>query len=153
MSTAKDQQPIRKQSRRLDALLRQLLRVPAGVRGTLSRIYTRCGKPTCWCARQPQGHPHTRLTWSQNGTLRTCKVPADRLAEVIRLTRNHRRFRTLRRQLRAAQTDLAGLLDVYEQAITDDTRSALAFPPPPAQTVTTTPKRRRKEAPSRKQNP
>jgi len=122
---------VRDQFQRLRALLEQLLELPAGVRGTFSRVYTRCGKPTCWCAHDRRGHPHTRLTWSENGTLMTRKVPADQIQAVIRLTANYRRFRTLRRQLGNLHDEIDRRLDRYEQSVIARTRTALKFLPPP----------------------
>jgi hypothetical protein len=140
---------VRDQGRRLCALLDQLLALPAGVRGTFSRIYTRCGKPTCWCAREPQGHPHTRLTWSENGTLITRKVPGDQIQEVLRLTANYRRFRALRRQLRELQGEIDRRLDRYEQDVTVRARRALKFLPPPPKMGSNGAERGRKQAAGR----
>jgi hypothetical protein len=133
MSTGILKKQLGEQRRELNALLEQLLALPAGLRGTFSRVYTRCGKAACWCARQPRGHPHTRLTWSENGQLRTRKVPAEQAQEIIRLTQHYRRSRALRRQLRMAITELLRGLERYEQSRTDRTRSALKFLPPPPQ--------------------
>lgn len=134
MSTGNFKQQLGEQRRRLNALVEHLLALPAGLRGTFSRVYTRCGKAACWCAHQPRGHPHTRLTWSENGQLRTRKVPADQAQEIIRLTQHYRRARALRRQLRTAITELLHGLDRYEQSRTDRTRSAMKFLPPPPKT-------------------
>jgi len=150
MSTEISAQRLRKQQRHLGALLEQLLGLPAGLRGTFSRIYTRCGKPTCWCTHEPMGHPHTRITWSENGKLTTRKVPADQTQTVINLTNNYRRFRSLRRQRRAAQAEMAGWLDQYEQSIIDRSRRALKFLPPPPKMAPVATRRRRKTEPERK---
>ena len=134
MSTGILKKQLRDQRRHLNALVEELLALPAGLRGTFSRVYTRCGKATCWCAHEPRGHPHTRLTWSENGQLLTRKVPAAMAPRIITLTQHYRRGRALRRQLRTAITELLGGLDRYEQSVADRTRSGLKFLPPPPKT-------------------
>ena len=59
-------------------LLRELLRGRPHLRGSFHQVYTRCGKPNCWCAKADKGHPHVRLTWSEAGNFVTRKVPAGR---------------------------------------------------------------------------
>jgi hypothetical protein len=97
------------------------------LRGSFSRISTRCGRANCWCAHSPKGHPHTRLTWSQNGQLTTRKVPADQKERVLEWTHNYRQFRARRRKLRALHRQIQNLLDQYEQALLAQTRKPLSF--------------------------
>ena len=144
MSTRLFGKHLRHRIGRWNVLLKRLQRLPAGLRGSFSRVYTRCGKSTCWCAHKPQGHPHCRLTWSENGKLITRKVPVEQVQEVLRLTQNYRRFRSLRRQLRAVHNEIVGELDRYEQSLIDRTRSALPFLPPPAKMEAIAPKPRQK---------
>ena len=130
MSTGIVKKTLRGKLRRLNSRLEYLLGLPAGLRGTFSRVYTRCGKPSCWCARASQGHPHTRITWSENGKLFTRKVPAERAQDVAKLADNYRHFRAVRRQLRTALAELATLLDLYEQSVIGPTGNALLSLPP-----------------------
>ena len=114
---------LHQQSARLD----QLLQTPSVLRGSCSRVFTRCGKPNCWCAQSAKGHPHARITWSENGKLITRKVPAEQLEHVRRLTANYRQFRATRRQLTAAQTRLRSLLDRYEMVLVAQARKPMKF--------------------------
>ena len=115
MSRAQLRQQIARLRQRGRALLDQLLRLQPLLRGSFAQVYTRCGKPNCWCAHGVRGHPHLRLTWSENGRLTTRKVPSPAVERVRLWTGNYRQFRALRRQLLALQTQLQERLDQYEQ--------------------------------------
>ena len=112
---------------RHDELMEQLVHTPPILRGTVSRIHTRCGKPTCWCAQSSQGHPHVRIAWSENGKLLTRKVPADQLERIEELTESYRCFRSQRRQLLALQSRIRDLLDSYEKTLSAQIRQPLPF--------------------------
>ncbi len=98
-------------------LLDQLFQIQPLLRGSFSQVYTRCGKANCWCAHSAKGHPHLRLTWSENGVLTTRKVPAPAADQVRQLTGNYRQFRSLRRKLLGLQARMQDLLDQYEQSL------------------------------------
>lgn len=117
MSSPLLKQKIRKLAQRGHDLLDQLLQIQPLLRGSFTQIHTRCGKPNCWCAQSPKGHPHLRLTWSENGHLTTRKIPAQAAERVRELTQNYRQFRALRRQLLALQAQAQELLDHYEQSL------------------------------------
>src|SRR5258708_20875225 len=92
-------------------LLKQLLRPPRLLRGTFHKVYTRCGKPNCWCAKARKGHPHVRLSWSEGGTMITRKVAATERKLVAKLTGNYRQFCEQRRQLHALEVKIQDPLD------------------------------------------
>lgn len=98
-------------------LLEQLLQSPPLLRGSFRQVFTRCGKANCWCAQAAQGHPHARLTWSEQGQLTTRKVPPEAVNRVRQLTDNYRQFRSQRGQLLALELRLYQLLDGLEQAL------------------------------------
>jgi hypothetical protein len=102
--------------------MKKLLEGGPMLRGSVGRVFTRCGKPTCWCAKSPQGHPHTRMTWSQEGQMVTRKVPAEAIQQILELTHQYRRFRSDRRTLLALQIKLQNLLDRYEETLTHQAR-------------------------------
>jgi len=108
-------------------LLKQLLGHQRILRGSFHQVYTRCGKSNCWCAKAPKGHPHARLTWSEQGTIVTRKVPAAESKHVIKLTENYRRFRTQRRQLTALELKIQNRLDHFEKALIHEVRKPLSF--------------------------
>jgi len=89
MSSAKLKQRILDLQQRGRDLLDQLLQIQPLLRGSFTQVYTRCGKPNCWCAHSSRGHPHVRLTWSQSGQLTTRKVPAQAADRVRELTGNY----------------------------------------------------------------
>ena len=127
MSTPKIRQRLRRSRRQQTQLLQQLLAVPALLRGSFSRVFTRCGKPNCWCARADQGHAHARIIWSEAGRLITRKVPANQVDQIRQLTANYRRFRRLRRALDTADAQLGEWLDQYEQQQIVKLRKRLTF--------------------------
>lgn len=112
---------------RQEQMLDRLLKTPPMLRGTVSRVQTRCGKPNCWCAHSPQAHSHTRITWSKDGKLKTRKVPPDQIDQIYILTHNYRQFRSLRRKIAALQTDMRSLLDDMEREKVKGARKSLNF--------------------------
>ena len=127
MSSSKPPDRLRQRLRRHTEVLEQLLQSPPLLRGSFSRVSTRCGKPNCWCAHSAQGHRHARLTWSEQGRMMTRKVPLDQISRIRKLTANYRRFRATRRKLIAIQEELRRLLDEYEAARVSQTREPLQF--------------------------
>jgi hypothetical protein len=111
-----------------EQMLERLLKSPPMLRGTFSRVQTRCGKPNCWCARSAQGHSHTRITWSKDGKLRTRKVPPDQKDHVCELTSNYRQFRSLRREITAIQNEMSSLLEDLEREKIKEARQSIQLP-------------------------
>ena len=108
-------------------ILARLGETPPLLRGSFTRVHTRCGKPTCWCAQAAVGHPHARLTWSQEGTMRTRKVPSEHIAHVLEWTANHRRLRADRKKLQLVHTRIADLVRQHEQTLVTRTSKPLDF--------------------------
>ena len=127
MSTAKYRKILRDLQRRQERLIGELLDVPPLLKGTVNKIYTRCGKPSCWCADSPGGHAHIRITWNQNSKTVTRKIPADKLSRVRNLTDNYRNFRSLRRQLSELNIQIKQMLDCYQTALIEDSRARMPF--------------------------
>ena len=108
-------------------LLAQLLEGVPMLRGSFSRVRTRCGKANCWCAQAGQGHPHARITWSQGGRLITRKVPEDYLDRVRQLVARYRKFRYRRRRLINLLASFKLALAAYEEALIERTRAPMPF--------------------------
>lgn len=76
-----------------DALLREI-RVLAKsnlMRGSLSVVGRKCGRPTCFCATEGRRHPARYLSVKQDGKTRLLYVSAEQEAELrIALRRCHR---------------------------------------------------------------
>lgn len=110
-------------------LLRQILRHKQMLRGSFHQVYTRCGKTHCWCAKAKQGHPHTRLTWSEEGAMMTRKVGTADRKTVLKLTEAYKRFGEQRRQLTALHQQIQDRFDDYEKAVVRQSRKPLGLLP------------------------
>jgi hypothetical protein len=99
------------------------------LRGSFHRVFTRCGKSNCWCAKTQKGHPHARLTWSEEGTMMTRKVGASEQKAIIKLTDTYKRFCEQRRELTALELQIQNRLDDYEKALINETRKPLGLLP------------------------
>jgi hypothetical protein len=110
-------------------LLRQILRHQRILRGSFHQVYTRCGKSNCWCAKAKKGHPHARLTWSEEGTMMTRKVGASEQKAIIQLTDAYKRFSEQRRHLTVLEHQIQDRLDSYEKALINETRKPLGLLP------------------------
>jgi hypothetical protein len=110
-------------------LLRQILRPEQMLRGSFHQVYTRCGKMNCWCAKAKKGHPHTRLTWTEEAVMMTRKVGTAERKAVLKLTEAYKRFGEQRRQLTALHQQIQDRLDDYEKAIVRQSRKPLGLLP------------------------
>ncbi len=100
------------------------------VKGSVYHLKTRCGNPSCHCAK-PQGllHAATVLSWSESGKTRIRSLAAADRARIRRLAENYRSFRQCR----------AALAKLHRQMLTatarafrmDRLQQALLLPPPP----------------------
>ena len=127
MSTKNYKKKLRELQSRQDKLIRELLEVRPILKGTVNKIYTRCGKPNCWCADGSGGHAHIRISWNQNSKTVTRKIPAEELSRVRNLTENYRHFRSLRRQLSELNKQIKKALDCYQTALVEESRSGMLF--------------------------
>ena len=103
--------------------VRELLRHRESIKGSVYEIHTRCGNPSCHCAK-PDGarHPATVLSWSEDGKTRIRSLPKAGRARIRRLTETYRRLRQSR----------ASLVKLHREilAATDRLERALRLPPP-----------------------
>ena len=76
--------------------------------GSLSLSHTRCGKPTCHCARG-QGHPGWSLTFMVNAKKRVERIPAEWVEPVQRRVQAGRAFQDAVREVLAANAQLLAL--------------------------------------------
>jgi len=111
-------------------LLRQILRHDRMLRGSFHQVYTRCGKENCWCAKANKGHPHTRLTWTEEGLMMTRKVGASEQQAVLKLTDAYKRFGQQRQELTALHQQIQNRLDDYQKAVIRQSRKPLGLLPP-----------------------
>jgi hypothetical protein len=93
------------------------------VKGSVYRIQTRCGNPSCHCAK-PRGarHAATVLSWSEAGKTRIRSIAQADQARLRGLTENYRGLRQAR----------AGLVKLHQQVLAaiDRLEQELRLPPP-----------------------
>lgn len=89
--TPKGPQAARLRQRKFE-LLRRLTIPHDALPGSLSQTSTRCGKPTCHCARG-EGHPSWSLTFMLEGSKRVERIPADWVEPVRRWVEAGRQFK------------------------------------------------------------
>jgi hypothetical protein len=93
------------------------------IKGSVYGLKTRCGNPTCHCAK-PQGglHAATVLSWSEAGKTRIRSLAAGDQARIRGLAENYRHFRQCRVTLAKLHRQILVAMDRLEQA--------LRLPPP-----------------------
>ncbi len=137
-------------------LLRQILRHEQMLRGSFHQVYTRCGKENCWCAKAKDGHPHTRLTWSEAGVMMTRKVGTSERKTVSKLTSAYKDFSQQRQELAALHQKIHAELDAYEGAVITQSRKPLGLLPRKEslspKTESPLQKRRRSQNPDRRKS-
>ena len=106
-----------------DRQLGHILQAGELLKGSLYEMQTRCGNPSCHCAK-PRGQRHaaTVLSWSETGRTRTRSVPAPARARVRRLTAQYRRLRQARTAVIQLHRQILRTIDQLE--------AALRLPPP-----------------------
>lgn len=103
--------------------LRELLQHREIIKGSVYKIRTRCGNPSCHCAKPHDvRHSATVLSWSEDGKTRLRSLPAADRARVRRLTESYRHLRQSRAALAKLHRQVLQGIDRLEQA--------LRLPPP-----------------------
>jgi hypothetical protein len=74
--------------------------------GSLSLSHLHCGKPTCHCAKDPQGHPVWSLTFMVEGKKHVQHIPKDWVEDVRRRVEAGREFQDAVREVLAANAQL-----------------------------------------------
>ena len=132
-------QPLSQQRQKLNRLtanyaeqVQKALALREVMKGSVYRLQTRCGCPSCHCA-QPDGARHSAmvLSWTQGGRshLRAL-LPAD-VERSERLTSNYKQLRRVRRTLVRLHQDAVAALDQLERLLLVPPPAALR-PPRPA---------------------
>jgi hypothetical protein len=108
-----------------DRHLRDVLRHRELVKGSVYDLKTRCGNPSCHCARPLGGlHSATVLSWSEQGKTRLRSLAAGDQARTRDLTENYRRLRQSRLVLTKLHRAILEAMDRLEQAL------LVPLPPP-----------------------
>jgi hypothetical protein len=81
-----------------DSRLGQLGKVEPFAAASLMVVNVRCGRKGCHCATG-EGHPSNYLSYKQGGKTVMRYVPKDRLDEVRKWVREHKRLKKLTREI------------------------------------------------------
>ena len=87
------------------ALLRQFQLPQDLLPGSLSVSHTRCGRPTCHCAKG-EGHPAWSLTFMAAGKKRVERIPKDWVDDVRRRVQAGRAFQDALREVLTVNAEL-----------------------------------------------
>jgi hypothetical protein len=96
------------------ALIHRLPQLGDQLSGTLTRSYTRCGKPICRCA-QGKGHAAWSLTYMMQGRRQVERIPAEWAEEVERRVAAGRELQDAVREVLAANVQLLVLAKQQEK--------------------------------------
>jgi hypothetical protein len=118
---------IRNAEKRRQSIISVLLDASSILRGSYALVHTKCGRSNCWCNQEKKGHPHSRITWSEEGQGVTRKVPSKDIDWIQEVTGNYKDFRRLRRELLQLEDQIKRLLDVYESELVMKTRKGRTY--------------------------
>ena len=114
MSTFKNLRKIEKQR---SLLLSDLQLIGHMIRGTYVETHRKCGKPTCWCAKESKGHPSYQISWTKDAKSRSKAIPKKDIIWIKEMTDNYRKWRTIRSNIRKSEDELRILIDKLENDI------------------------------------
>lgn len=123
MSIAITVKKIKKLEEKHSLLIKQILEVQEMVKGSYGETYRKCGKSTCWCAKNERGHSFFRITWSEKGKTRTKSIPEQDIDWITLKTQAYRNFRNQRHELRISELLLKELLNQFEKSVAAKTTS------------------------------
>lgn len=86
--------------RMLDSRLKKLARPTPVLAASLGEYTHRCGTPSCRCHHGGPLHVGQHLTYKEDGKTRTVYVPRELLPEVRAWIAEHRRLKTLLKEIR-----------------------------------------------------
>lgn len=124
MSIEKELEIVKKN---ISDLIDRIIQLKEIIPGTYKEVYRKCGKSYCWCAQKEKGHPYKRITWSENGKIKTKAIPDKDIGWIKKMTVNYKIFRLNRQKLRKYEQRIHELLDKYEEKIISDTRKTRGY--------------------------
>ncbi len=102
-------------------LIEKIITTQEMIRGSFGTIYRKCGKPNCWCS-QGNGHPATRITWTEKAKSKTKVIPKQDIIWIKSMTKNYRKFRKIRQEMRILEKELNNIIDDLEAEIVNKTK-------------------------------
>ena len=98
-------------------LLSDLQLIRHMIRGTYVVTHRKCGKSTCWCAKESKGHPSYQISWTKDAKSRSKAIPREDISWIMKMTGNYRKWRTIRSNIRKLEDELRILIDKLENDI------------------------------------
>ncbi len=108
---------INKLERQRALTLTKLQNIHRMIQGSYGLAYRRCGKPTCWCAKDKKGHPYHRITWTKDAQPGARAIPPQDVSWIKEMTGNYRRYQELIIVLREKYQKLKMLLNMRKNEI------------------------------------
>ncbi len=102
-------------------LIKELKAIKRMIRGTYVETHRKCGKPTCRCAREIEGHPSYQISWTKDGRSRSKAIPKDDIPWIKEMTDNYKKWRSLRSNIRKLADEERTLFDLEEEKIIQKT--------------------------------
>jgi hypothetical protein len=124
MSTFKNLNKIEKQR---SLLLADLKLIKQMIRGTYVETHRKCGKPTCWCAKESKGHTSYQISWTKDAKSRSKAIPKEDITWIKEMTDNYRKWRTTRSNIRKLEDELRILIDKLEDDIIKKTEKLRTY--------------------------
>jgi hypothetical protein len=118
---------IKNAEKKRQSIISTLLDASSMLRGSYALVHTKCGRDNCWCNQEEKGHPHSRITWSEQGQGVTRKVPSEDIAWIQEVTSNYKEFRRLRRELLQLEDQIKMLFDAFEDDLIRKTRKGKSY--------------------------
>jgi hypothetical protein len=113
------------------ALVGQLLRLRAQLRGSLFVRYGQCGKEACACRQGRRHGPYYVLSTRSSGRGGFAYLEAGRVREARDRVERYRQFRKGLRQFNRMNLDLVRLLRRYQSSMAKDGGRSLGLPAQP----------------------
>ena len=120
MSTFKQYKKLETEKSRL---IRELKTIKKMIRGTYVQTHRKCGKPTCRCAGEIEGHPSYQISWTKDGKSRSKAIPKDDIPWIKEMTGNYKQWRSLRSNIRKLADEEKKLLDLEEEKLIQKTEN------------------------------
>ncbi len=107
---------------KLIGLLEQISTFELMLPGNYLEVYLKCGKKNCWCYKAQNGHLFKRITWSEEGKIKTKAIRKENIKWVKMTTANYRKFRKKRKEFFMLIVELRNELNKYEKKVVKKTR-------------------------------
>jgi hypothetical protein len=108
---------LKKIEKQRSVLLSELQLIGHMIRGTYVETHRKCGKPTCWCAKDSKGHPSYQISWTKDAKSRSKAIPREDISWIKEMTGNYRKWRTIRSNIRKLEEESRTLIDKSENDI------------------------------------